>query len=428
MSEKKTNKKTLVIIITVIVILLIVAIIGGIFVFKNANSTNTEWGDYYYETLARESKKYEGKVPDEKGEYQTKEFDHYVDTNNVTLQFIQLKEEGIPIMVIGYEKNNYKQLNIYQARETENVGYKYTYTLSSYPSITDKEEQKPDGNYDVELLYNIEEQRYIWYTHRVDMENKESFTPIVSGEKSYQFTEEEMKTNQISEDETPILSKFEETFIVVDNIDKPIEIGDIHNIDEKVLKEHIKSAEKQYKDTSTIITEEIKTATQNKITELENKKEQIKVAQEEKAKKEAEEKAKAEEEARLKAEEEAKKGLKVGNYTLKYGSYKCDAEDSPAAGTYTIKQDGTFTYTNTWSNIKNEKYTDTASGTYTTYFSKGDDYDSTQSWIIKFNFSKYHSTYEPSNSNKRDFTAFDVTSDNKFQYRQSPGTFRYQGN
>jgi len=138
----------------------------------------------------------------------------------------------------------------------------------------------------------------------------------------------------------PILSKFEETFIVVDNIDNVIEIGDIHNIDEKALKEHIKSAEKQYKDNNSIITEEIKTATQNKITELENKKEQIKVAQEQKAKKEAEEKAKVEEEAKKKAEEEAKKGLKVGNYTLKYGTYVLENNYEGFYGTIKLEPNG----------------------------------------------------------------------------------------
>lgn len=350
--EKKTNKKTLWIIIAIIVILLIIAIVGVIFVSKNNNSFETEWGEFYYQTLERETKKYEAQTPDENGEYQTKEFDYYADTNNVNIQFIQLENYNIPIMAVSYEKNNYRQLNIYEVKETENTTYKYTYTLSQYPTITMGEEQKSDGNYDVQLLYNIEEQRYIWYIHRIDTQNTESFTPILDNEKYYSFTEEEMKTNQVAEDGTPILSKFEETFIIVDSIDNVIEIGDIHNIDEKILKEHIKSAEKQYKDNDSIITEEIKTATQNKITEIENKKEQIKVAEEEKAKREAEEKLKAEEEARIKAEEEAKKGLKVGDYTIKYGTYR-----DPEFGTiFILKQDGTCVYGNKNYTYKVEEY------------------------------------------------------------------------
>ena len=155
----------------------------------------------------------------------------------------------------------------------------------------------------------------------------------------------------------------------------------------------------------------------------------MKKAEEAVKQKEAEEKARAEEEARKKAEEEAKKGLKVGNYTLKYGTYSCDEEGvGNVGGTYIIKQDGTFTFTNNWSNIKNEKYKDTGSGSYRVYFSTGDDYDPTQAWLIEFKFSNYHSTYEPSNSYKPDFNVFDVTSNNKFQYRQSAGTFTYRGN
>lgn len=314
------NKKIIIILI-IILILSIVCGVGGYLVYIKSNNTETEWGDYYYQTLARESKKYETQVPDENGELKTKEFDEYVDTSNANVQFIQLEEDTIPIMAVSCEKDNHKLVKVYSAYESNNANGKYAVNIVQYPSYN--EESVKDNDSDIQLLYNLEENRYIWYVHQIDKNKGEVFNPIIldlqdtikvdSTEKHYYF-KEEMKTDQVSEDGTPILSKFEETFIVVDNINNVIEIGDIHNIDEKVLKEHIKSAEKQYKDNNSIITEEIKTETETKAKELENKKEQIKVAEEEKSKKEAEEKAKA--------EEEAKKGLQVGSSTVKYGTYK----------------------------------------------------------------------------------------------------------
>ena len=110
-------------------------------------------------------------------------------------------------------------------------------------------------------------------------------------------------------------------------------------MDEKTITENIKSSEKEYKDINEIITDDIKTSTENKVKEIETTKEEIKVAEEEKAKKEAEEKARAEEEARKKAEEEAKKGLKVGNKTVKYGRYK--GKYAAEGEILTLNSDGT---------------------------------------------------------------------------------------
>ena len=80
---------------------------------------------------------------------------------------------------------------------------------------------------------------------------------------------------------------------------------------------------------------------------------------------------------------------------------------------------------NNWENVNGEKYTDTGSGTYRVYYSEGDLYDDTQCWVISFSYTKYHSTYEPSNElpiNNNDIV-FDITGNNKFQYRQSIGTW-----
>ena len=120
--------------------------------------------------------------------------------------------------------------------------------------------------------------------------------------------------------------------------------------------------------------------------------------------------------------------LKVGNHTLKYGKYKCDYKDSIFGGTYTINKDGTFSYKCNWKNYAGTKYTDTGSGKYKVYYSKGDDYDSTSCWVIRFNFKKYHSTYEPANDYPLDYNIYDVTKNDKFQERQGVNSFTYKGN
>ena len=120
--------------------------------------------------------------------------------------------------------------------------------------------------------------------------------------------------------------------------------------------------------------------------------------------------------------------LKVGNHTLKYGKYKCNYKDSIFGGTYTINKDGTFSYKCNWKNYAGTKYTDTGSGKYKVYYSKGNDYDSTSCWVIRFDFKKYHSTYEPANKYPLDYYTYDVTKNNKFQERQGVNSFTYKGN
>ena len=120
--------------------------------------------------------------------------------------------------------------------------------------------------------------------------------------------------------------------------------------------------------------------------------------------------------------------LKVGNHTLKYGKYVCDYKDAIYGGTYNVNKDGTFTWKSNWKNYVGTKYTDTGSGKYKVYYSKGNDYDSTSCWVIRFNFKKYHSTYEPANKYPLDYYTYDVTKNNKFQERQGVNSFTYKGN
>lgn len=354
------------IIIAIIVFLLIVSIIGGVLVFKNANSsTGTEWGDRYFERLKED-------IAKENSDYSN------IDDNSMEITFIKLKENSTPSMMVTYKEADKKKINIYRERKYNNEDNQYIINNG----MTNEENKE----YDIQFLYNTELKENRWYVTTTETnskiidytdiqkdfdraDKKDNFNNITESEEeinknsSYGFNKDEMQQNQE-------ISKFEETFIKIDDelVEKLYPSFTITtDMEETEIKNKMKENIAQYNPTNEEISNEIKIATENKITELENKKEQIKLAEEEKAKKEAEEKAKAEEEARLKAEEEAKKELKVGKYTLKYGKYTGTSYDEGTGGfdsgvvptyttTYTLKPDGTYTYSSTIG--------DSASGTY----------------------------------------------------------------
>ncbi len=360
------NKKGMKVIIGIILILLVIAIGFGIFIFSKNNGLKNDWEEAYFNILYKDSSENIEEYSDSNGNKKEIKIDYYKDANNVKIKFIQLKENETPVMAVSFKQDNKERFCIY---------YKYdekVYSVSKNPPI-DYETGKIGDNdaktdYSLQYLYNIDEQEYNWYIKSKHENNTVYFLQLNLGNnegksKIYSFNEEEMKTNQVSEDGTPILSKFEETFIEVDNVeDNSVNTDNIHNIDKNELKKSIKTVAKNYKDKNEIITEEIKNKVETKLAEIKQKQEQIKLAEEQKAQKEAEEKAKAEEEARLKAEEEAKKGLKVGSYTLKYGRYSgsdfSEGTDRGPTGTatYTINADGTYTFTTSNGYKKNGTY------------------------------------------------------------------------
>lgn len=319
----------------IIIVILLIAIIsvGGYFIFRNnkADKTNVKgWIDAYYEKLLDE----------------LKENEVYTDAKNISIQFVGAPDKDLPIMAVIYEKNNKKKINQYGVAKSGN-GYR-CWLMARGDSI--------NYDYKLELLYDIEHKKYMWFVHSSGKDalgDNDWFLAVkYRGDSiSYKFHPDELKENQTDENGNPILSKFDETFIKIDNNTESIEIRNIQNIDEKDLKEDLNLANKQYKKLDNIITDDIKTTTKNKLTEIENKKEQIKVANEEKAKKKAEEdaKRKAEAEAKKKAQEDAaKNGFKVGNYTMKYGTYKGSGgyEGFTEGATLVLRSNGTYTLTN----------------------------------------------------------------------------------
>ncbi len=353
---EKTNNKKFKIIIPIIVLLLIVAIVGGIggyYIYQNheKNKTvGTEWGDKYHVYLKTA-------MQDTQADRNEK-YGMPIDIKDTKIQFIETEKNEVPKMALTYDLEGNKYTNIYYISDDDTISYK------SY--------KQPST---LQLLYNIELKQYIWYMHIVEG-NNHSYQAIetkseetnteentianeitnetntetatkIEQNAEYTFTDEEMKSQEVAEGEIPTISKFEETFVIPEIEDNETSIDLNSTVDEKVLKEAVKGAVESYKSQDEIITEETKEKTEEKLKELETKHEEIKKAEEAKKKAEEEARIKAEEEAKKKAEEEAAKGLKVGNFTLKYGTYAFNMPNGGENGktlksTITLKPNGVF--------------------------------------------------------------------------------------
>ena len=325
------KKKTIIIELAIVLIIIILGV-GGYFGYKyieESKTTGAEWGDTYV-TYLEEAKQTSGPEKLEK-------YGIYEGVENATIKFYQIEEESDPSMVIKYDLNGTKFFTVWDINKEQNV-----------PDM--KIDVAKD---DIRLLYNIEKQKYEWYFYK-DSDGNKLYTEVIptdetSGDgkvmhKVYDFKKEDLpKNEEVKEGEIPTISKFEETFIEP-TIKESKEIEINLNADSKEIKKAVTETVKEYKSQEQGITEEVKSQVEEKKTELNNKKEIIKKAEEEKAKKEAEEKAAAEAEAAKKAAEEAAKGLTVGSHKLKYGTYKSDVSkmDSTMYGTITLNPNGTF--------------------------------------------------------------------------------------
>ena len=96
--EEKKSKKKVIFLILLIVIIVFIAIVAGYFGYKfwESNQTvGTEWGDIYLEYL--QDKKTNGE---------------YSEAKDSTIQFVQLEENQVPAMVLSYEKDEDKFIDI----------------------------------------------------------------------------------------------------------------------------------------------------------------------------------------------------------------------------------------------------------------------------------------------------------------------------
>jgi hypothetical protein len=306
-NNKKTKSKAPIIITIVILFLLVLFAIGAFFAWKyikNNESVGTTWGDTYYAYL-KEGMQQEDFASKEKYGFQQ-------NMKDVTLQFIEVQEDENPVMIMNYEENEEKYVNVYHINDDNKV------TNISYKEPSE-----------VELLYNIELKEYIWYIH-VYKANEDLYIPIyLDDNKLYDENKNNISTNSL--DESPIvteitaeisigkndkisvekldgttieISKYDETFVKPEIDYKPVKI-DINNIDLNKLKELIKEVVNNYKKDEELITDSIKKVVDEKLNKTETLKEEIEQARNEIQKKKEEEQ-KAAEKAK-KREEEAKK-------------------------------------------------------------------------------------------------------------------------
>lgn len=312
--EKKKNKTMIIILIIAIVLLFIVSIVGGFFIYQYQESnktTGTEWGDTYYSYLQSVKEADEEKIVNAG---LTKEI------STAQVQFIQVKNEDNPKMILTYQKDNKDYTNIYFI-ENENKVNVITY---NNPTT-------------LKLLYNRDVNEYMWYLYSKENDNnsykslekilketqKEPVTDLNSQESEvsyadYTFKDSELESKfEVADGEIPVISKFDKTFIEIELDKSNISEINFEEKDKELKKELTKTVE-GYKTKEDIITEEITTKKEEKETTLKNKEEEIKQLEEQKRQEEEAAKKAAEEAAKKAAEEEAKKAsmAKTGKYTL----------------------------------------------------------------------------------------------------------------
>ena len=390
---KKSHKKP--VIITIIVLLILIALaVGGYFVYQQIELNKpleTAWGDTYYAYLKEVQKE-----PAKLG------FSLDGESQDMKLQFYQVEENTDPVMGISYTGSNNSYSNSYYIKDGE-------VNFLGFTNV--------DG---IELLYNIEEEKYGWYVH-TKYEGKETYRLLEnfdddgSTSKYYNMEENEEATVETVDGETLSISKFDETFIKPE-VNESVEINFNLNMTEKELKDAVEEAIEGYKEQEEIITEDVKNQITQKQEELENKEQEMEDAKEAVEKKEEEEVAKkAAEEAAKKAEEEASKVIQAGKYTLKYGKYTgtdyavTDDRNSKMEVTIILNSNGTYTRTN---KIVSTGEYESNSGTFKVQSNGG-----------------YGSSYGDMMLSLSSDGMYIVSGNNQFSLAAGSGaTFKYQGN
>ena len=300
MSEKEKNKKGLKI---TLIILLIVAVIagasvGGYFGYKHYSEnklTGTIWADTYYNYIIN-------------GEQNTEPFYKIDSLQDVEIGFIQTEEHSKPLMIVTGKKdeNNFK-FNcavIYEIDENNNVAKPTSFGTTE--------------NVDVEFLFDVQKKKYDYFIN-TSSEWSSTYTSIdtaIKDQKKHTEIQEKLtngKNKITTDDSTAIKKEYEEykkndlarteytiskteqtatqntlsgeaisynkqdEYIIDPEIEektfdysKDMEKSDIRNAIESEIKE-CKTIEET-------VTEEVKTAVEQKVQEVENKKQQIETA------------------------------------------------------------------------------------------------------------------------------------------------------
>ena len=298
-------KKNKIIIITIIILVVIVAsAIGGYFVYKHTEAQKPieqGWANTYYNYIKKDSN---GNIQD-----------------NSKLSFIEVENIQEPVMLVEYNKENKTNTDIYYINDG---------TVKNMIDL---------GITDVELLYDISNQKYDWYTHK-ETENADIYKKVssqIAGETTEKSTEPtnttestntanstepantDKSTNPTANSTEPAnttensnttnttestnateeeiteaktdgsqisIPKFDTIFVKANtDLDK---IDYKKDMKDKELKTALTEGANKYKTEDEIITDEIKAETTQKVTEVEQKKQEMETAKAEKEKAEEE--------------------------------------------------------------------------------------------------------------------------------------------
>ena len=336
--SKKFSKK--IIIICSVLLFLVLLGIGLFVLYKYRESKKPieqEWGQTYYMYL---------KDVNEKNKQKDAGLPNNLKTSK--LNFYEVDAIKDPVMVIDYKNDGNNYSNVYFINNN-----KVNVMVYNQPS-------------EIELLYNIENKKYDYYSHIKD--NDTNRYKSIAEQINERLKElEKSKNNNSSDNKQSVeesteysfgsdsvdkvvdvngkeisLNKFDQTFVKTDVVDKGIDYN--FKLDEGELKNVITEKIKEYKTTDEKITKSVETSVKKKIEKMESTKKEMETAKEEVAKKEAEEKAKKEAEEKARQERE---GFKVGSYIIKYGRYEWDLAEVGDPGrkdVYILRSDKTCTH------------------------------------------------------------------------------------
>ena len=374
------KKKVLLIVIPIVlVIVIIAAVIVGIVLNKNSGedgSVGSKWGDTYYAYLKEAIEEKDLNVAEEK-------YGMISDMEDARLQFCEVNDNQDPTMIMSYRKNGSSYINVYQITDEEKVNY------IAYKQPTE-----------VEYLYDIQKDEYLWYIHTTEDENelysnlknisnslKESSAKSENDENvniaeitaDYTIKKDEAEVStETTEGNIISYNKFDEIFVKPD-IEPNIQLEFYVDIKEKDLKKLIKHAVSNYEEDLKKLTEEVKQAVSKKVEETKKKIEDVN-------------KAKAEEEA-------IKKGLQVGKYTLKYGVYTSDIQEEDLYGTITLNYGGTFHIKSNYDEMSATKRDNIdEDGKYEVKLNQSDGYSGTTNYVVFKTNSGYSFTFEVVNN------------------------------
>ena len=319
--------------------------------------------------------------------------------------FIKSKVSEIPIMYVQEERTD-------ESKDNKSLSYYY---------IKDGEvvflHGSSSNDYDeVKYLYNTEKRQYDYY-YISKWSNKCLYGVL---EKYIQsWTEYENKDD--FEDMT--FETQDDGFIIVNNSNTKKHIDDVlidPEVEDNMFEfvddnESFRNKVDEIKEENQLVTEEVKE-------KVEKEEERIKTNP--KTPKTDEKPSTTDSHTPTKT----KDGITANGYTISYGTYKSNVSEymGEFGGEYTIKPDGTFSYTNTWKDYDGNTSTNKATGTYEVKYAnmkEMEEMDDDYKWVIVFTATSYSGKgrfEEPPIPNDKYFNvdAYDITGNNKFQASQ----------